>query len=408
MDLLRLAKKHSALLLPVGITLGAILLFVPTLLAGRAVRSQMEQSISLGGQIDSLSRNAPPANQYKEEEAYQAKHASDANAITALAQQTSERELLVYGMFPEPNETSSAIFTNFGKRYRKAIEDMVLGLHARDCPTEAEIADVTKYGGTASNAGYGFGGSSTQGQSRNEAIVEQLCKDRAESIPVYASPAIFSGYDFWDNYTYVGRNEAVEDCWKAQIAYWIQKDVVDAIAAIDKGSSSVFKSPVKRLVSISFAGSSMGSGGGRGGSSAPSDMPSYVLSETDGTLTIPWTKRISDADIDVVHFAFSAIVSSKAVEPFMKELCSQKTHVFKGWSGQEQPQQFVHNQITILTSSVEPVMPATAADRYRYGDDAAVQLNLVCEYIFNKVGYAAIRPTLISDAAGGSDGMSSP
>ena len=29
---------------------------------------------------------------------------------------------------------------------------------------------------------------------------------------------------------------------------------------------------------------------------------------------------------------------------------------------------------------------------YRYGDDAVVRLDLICEYIFNKNGYEKIKP----------------
>ena len=50
-DIVRLIKKHSALLLPIGIALAAVLLFVPTLLAGKSVRSQMQESVDIGGQI---------------------------------------------------------------------------------------------------------------------------------------------------------------------------------------------------------------------------------------------------------------------------------------------------------------------------------------------------------------------
>ena len=403
MDLVRLAKKHSSLLLPIGIALVAILLFVPALLAGRALRSQMQESVSMGNQIGSLVRNTVPTTQYKAEQAYQREHADDANAVIALAQQTSERELLVYGMFPEPNETSSAIFLNFGKVYRKAIEDFVGSLRAQDCPTDAEITEVTRSGAADAAGRYG---QDSAASGRNEAIIERLCKDRSQSIPIYASPVIFSGYNFWDNYNYVGRDEAIEDCWKTQIAYWIQKDVVDTIAAMNKDSSSVSKSPIKRLVSIGFSVASTGYTTGRSDSYGMADMPRYVLSATDGILTIPWTGRISNDDIDVVHFAFSAIVSSKDVGRFMKELCSQKTHVFKGWSGQEQPQQFVHNQITILKSTAEPVSRPTTtgatamgvtADKYRYGDDATVQLSLVCEYVFDKTGYAKVKPKTIAE-----------
>ncbi|MDO8303207.1 MAG: hypothetical protein Q7T18_08195, partial [Sedimentisphaerales bacterium] len=140
MDILRLVKKHSVLILPIGIASAAILLFLPTLFAGKAVRSQMQASVDMGGQIESLARTTPPANQHKVEQVYQQAHADDANAISWLLAATSERELLVYEIFPEPNETSSIIFVNFGKAYRKAIENMIGELRARDCPSEVEIA----------------------------------------------------------------------------------------------------------------------------------------------------------------------------------------------------------------------------------------------------------------------------
>jgi hypothetical protein len=392
MDVIRLVKKHSSLLLPIGITLAAILLFVPTQIAGRAVKSQMEESLNTASQIESLVRSTVPATQYLVERAYQQKHADDANGVTRLAEQASQRELLVYGIFPEPNETSSAVFINFGKAYRKAIAGLAADMRARDCPSEAEIADVIKQDAGGAVGGYGASGN-------NDAIIEQFCKDRAESIPVYASPEAFSGYDFWDNYNYTGRDTAIEHCWKSQVAYWIQKDVVDTIAAMDANSSSVSKSPVKRLVGISFSSEYRTDTTGQRAAMMAADMPTYVVSKKEGLLTIPWTDRISDSEIEVVHFAFSVIVSNKAVLQFMKELSSQKTHIFNGWSGGEPPQKFIHNQITILKSSIEPVIRTAGAglNRYRYGDDAVVQLNLVCEYIFNKAGYAAIRPKLASD-----------
>ena len=279
---------------------------------------------------------------------------------------------------------------NFGKLYRKSIEDIVADLRAQDCPTDAEIAEVTSTGLIGQT---GISASSIA-TSRNDAIIEQLCKDRAESIPVYASPEVFSGYTFWDNYSYIGRDEAIQDCWKGQLAYWIQKDVADTIAAINKNSSSVLKSGVKRLLGISFSGLiSKSDAASRQSFSGTTDLPQYVVSETEGALTFPWTERITNEDIDVVHFACSLIVSNKAVQPFMKELCSQKTHVFKGWSGQEAGQEFVRNQITILKSSAEPIArTSNLSDKYRYGADAVVQLNLVCEYVFNSAGYSVVKP----------------
>ncbi|MDO8303612.1 MAG: hypothetical protein Q7T18_10255, partial [Sedimentisphaerales bacterium] len=210
---------------------------------------------------------------------------------------------------------------------------------------------------------------------------------------------------FWDNYNYTGREEAIEDCWKAQLAYWIQKDVVDTIAVMNAASPSVSISPVKRLVGISFTSEFKADTAGRREATATADAPRYVTSETEGILAIPWTGRKSNDEIDVVHFAVSVVVNNKTVGPFMKELCSRKTHTFKGWSGKEATQNLFHNQITILKSSIEPIVHTTSTgdDRYRYGDDAVVQLNLACEYFFSKAGYGQIKPRLISDKPAGAD-----
>ena len=81
---------------------------------------------------------------------------------------------------------------------------------------------------------------------------------------------------------------------------------------------------------------------------------------------------------------------------FMDALCSEKKHYFTGYKDDQPPQQFKHNQITILQSNIEPVDRENQNHlRYRYGQDAIVQLNLICEYIFNKEGYDIIKPNSI-------------
>jgi hypothetical protein len=87
------------------------------------------------------------------------------------------------------------------------------------------------------------------------------------------------------------------------------------------------------------------------------------------------------------------VVNAKSVLPFMKELCSAKEHKFSGFSGREPEQMFKHNQMTILESTITPVeRESRMHDYYRYGEDALVELDLICEYIFNKAGYAEIKP----------------
>jgi hypothetical protein len=123
--------------------------------------------------------------------------------------------------------------------------------------------------------------------------------------------------------------------------------------------------------------------------------PSYVLTAQDG-LTEPWTGRLCNNDIDVVHFNVVVIVSTKAVLPFMQQLCSAKQHNFRGFFGESQEQIFKRNQITILESNIRSINQGDETHSlYRYGEDAVVELDLICEYIFNKNGYDKIKPEAV-------------
>ncbi len=85
----------------------------------------------------------------------------------------------------------------------------------------------------------------------------------------------------------------------------------------------------------------------------------------------------------------------------MTELCNAKEHIFKGFSGQQQQRTYKHNQITILESNFGAVEPyATEHELYRYGEDAVVELELICEYIFNRRGYDEIKPASVMEALG--------
>jgi hypothetical protein len=49
----------------------------------------------------------------------------------------------------------------------------------------------------------------------------------------------------------------------------------------------------------------------------------------------------------------------------------------------------------------EPVdRQALVHSKHRYGDAAVVRLNLVCEYIFHRIGYDDIKPQAIKELLG--------
>ncbi len=385
--------NYSSLILPVIIILVAVLLFIPTQLMSSKLKKRVEnESISIGKRVQSLSESTVSRNQWEVEQEYQQAYERDANQTALLAKQSSQRQLLSYKIFPNPKDTSTLIFKEFGQRFRGGIDKLIAQANALDCPTDAELQRGLQ-GSSLPSSRRGLDWSMEKGRLSevDSTITEVLCREKAEHAFVYANPAELSGYEFWEEYEYTGMDTAVEDCWYWQLAYWIIEDIFDTIDALNSGSNSVFTSPVKRLLDVSFAASDKGTGG------KAAVRPSYVLS-IEGALTEPHTGRFCNDDIDVVHFNVVVVVSTKAVLPFMQQLCSAKQHKFRGFSGEEQEQVFKHNQITVLENNIKSIdREDTTHNLYRYGEDAVVELDLICEYIFNKNGYDEIKPESVKE-----------
>ena len=413
-------KDYSSLLVPVVIGLAGVLLFMPTQLMSSKLKNYIaDESISkLGNQVQSLNRSDIPGEQWKVEKAYQEACAEDAHQIALLAMQSTQRQLLSYKMFPKPKDISMLIFEQFGQRFCDSVDALIARVNACGCPTDIELQRSMQSHSSSGSYRDGRGSPGTlfatlyRGSSDAEAAIkikDALCREKAESASVYANPADLSGYKFWgrgeeksdkrdksDKFTYTGTDEAVKDCWYYQLAYWIIEDVIDTIGASNSDSNSVFPSPVKRLMGISFTTSD-----NRliSREKTAGDRPSYVLTVKDG-LTEPWTGRLCNDDIDVVHFNVVVVVSTKSVLPFMQQLCSAKQHKFRGFFGESREQIFKHNQITILESNIRSIDRGDETHSlYRYGEDAVVELDLTCEYIFNKNGYDKIKPEPVKKRA---------
>jgi hypothetical protein len=459
-------KNNVPLLVSVIVAVVAGLLFIPTQLMSSGLKERIQQgSITNGARrIDQLSQGVVSPEQYQKEAEIQKAHAADANEVDLLAKETTERELLSYDIFPTPDPNagfSAMIFQVFGQRYRSGIDKLIARVHGRDCPAAAEIkrgledaassmrsvrsgSSMMEDYGMMNDSGMGdsgmtnsprmnsprmnsprgssmslYGGGSMMGMGNvQRMIVDEMCLDRAKSAGVYVNPQDIAGYTYWKDYTYdVNMVDAVQDCWYNQLGYWVIGDIFDTIDAMNAGHDNVLTAPVKRFESLTFT---MGlkrprSGGGvfRGfrnrrkqGQNKNADKPAYVLSDDDG-LTESCTGRFSkqDGDIDVIHFNAAFVVGARDVLAFMKELCSGKKHQFRGYpKGQDPPQTFEHNQITILESSMKmPTLTDPTHYYYRYGEDNVVELNLVCEYIFNKKGYEPIKPESVKKTLAGGD-----
>ena len=125
-------------------------------------------------------------------------------------------------------------------------------------------------------------------------IIDALCQKKAESAYVYVNPTDISGYEFWQDYPYVGRDKAVEDCWYWQLGYWVIEDVLDTIDVLNSGSRRVLNSPVKRLMGLNFSVSDRRAR--ERSRTTDEDRPYYVFSLEDG-LCEPWTRSFSSDDL---------------------------------------------------------------------------------------------------------------
>jgi len=397
-------KDYSALLVPVVIGLIAVvLLILSPLMSGKLVGQITRESISMGKRLRSLSNDVVSRNQWEVAQQYQKDYGRDANQIALLTKQSTQRQLLSYEIFPEPKDTSVLIFEQFSRRYRDALEKLIVRMNALDCPTDVELDRSLrrlKPGGRRSMKNspielmmFSLPGTSARSGGVEAKITDILCREKAESASVYANATGLIGYKFWEEYKYTGMKEDVENCWYWQLAYWIVEDVVDTIRSLNSGSNTVYTSPVKRLLGVSFVKEEGGLRRRTAGKKC-----SYVRSMEE-ELTTSFTGRVCNDDIDVVHFNVTVVVSAKAVLPFMKELCSGKQHKFNGYFGHDDEQIFEHNQITILEYDVASIdRQDMDHNLYRYGEDAVVKLNVVCEYIFAKNGYDVIKPESVKES----------
>ena len=334
-------KRYIALAVPVAIILAAVLVYVPTTLIGGSIKKEIDRSsLAQGKKIESLLRGTKPEQQWQMEKDYQDRHHDDAGNIRLYARQSTLRELIRYGIFPEPKDKSQQLFNEFGLDYQDAIVAFLESMNALDAPSKIDIERElgTKLTSTKSRSQNKAG---RKKQTAAEKKRDVVCCKRAELISVYANPGLFKWYDFWDYWPemeFPGSKKAVEHCWHSQVAYWIYEDVVDTINALNAGSQSVSTSSVKRLLGVSFQRELIDEAKAKkkGNVQATTfftktDKPEYVLDEEKSIMDIkPWTGRKSDkSNIDVVHFSIAVVVGAKQVLPFMQELCSEKEHTYR-------------------------------------------------------------------------------
>ncbi len=443
LEKLSFLKNNLALLVPIVLVIVAGLLFIPTTLFSKSLQKKIASgSVAKGQACDRLLRDGVVAKeQYMVARQNLAGYAQDANEMIRLNKQCVQRSLLNYRIFPEPTDRASQKYEDFGKAFCGGIIGMIQEVKGTVPPLPDELGmDSSMMMGGAGDGAYGYDPSMTgrggRGGARQPGDLQQdfakqekykqdvICLDKAMSGAVYVTPLDIVGYEHWAAYEYTSRDEAIESCWYWQHGYWIIEDVFDTVAQCNQGSNSVLSSPVKRLVDLKYvqdyqsdmggAGGMYdmyggGGGGGRGGGGAygssygggmtggtqKENIPQFVING-EQSLATPVSARYSNEEYRIIHFNMSVVLEASYQVEFMKNLCRAKTHVFKGYVGDQSEQRFKHNQITILASHTKPLVQNSMTHQfYRYGDNAVVELNLTCEYLLPFEGYAVWEPAIL-------------
>jgi hypothetical protein len=226
------------------------------------------------------------------------------------------------------------------------------------------------------------------GQVINQPQVDQMVKDQTSDLPkqlmtdVAKSSRIYISPDTFEVNPQIAQATGAPDVvtiYLAQLDYWIQQDVVKAIAGINAGSKSIADSPVKHLISIRADSNGVPIPVFPPGATAANDDPDGQLKKDN---TVSPTGRVCNGMYDVYHFTVKADVEAAKLADFLRGL------------GKDQ-------FITPIGVDVHAVDNATAlAQGYIYGDTPVVNVTAHCEVLYLRQWDAPFMPAQVKTKFG--------
>lgn len=350
----------------------------------------------------------------------------------------------------------------FRTEYRKAMQGLLDELKAISLPTDEERKQAEKAieEQFQKNVRVGPGGqvitddaAAREKDAAIKAIEGGLVATHASAGRLYVGLAGKGGLCYQVDVTKDGRAPDPEELWFAQVMYWIQEDIVDAICATNQAAlarlpladQNVRFSAIKHLLEILIPEEYIGaagpiskrtaSGGGGGmppaGFGAPGGgMPGPGMGYTGGgssaneSFQRSFTGRICCSSYDVIHFDMKVVIDPRYISDFIQRLEGSEDLEFgarpnpvkdlKDALADPQAAKRTraelphHHAITVLTSQVRRVDPReSAAQGYIYGPGAkdkteiapvitVVELSLKCEVLFFRE-----QPDLLKEAPAG-------
>jgi len=414
------------LIICVLVFLLGIALFVPALTINTTNITEFAKIEKEYKKIVDLDRQKVHRNVLEQLQANAQLAEQQAQETSRQIRQTTARKLISDKVFPQPEESSRIIYyRQFANKYCFLIRNFINSLKGGDRPSDREefnyLEDYRKRAGAAASSSAADRSapditSHLKPETPEEKLLDDLRLTRAKQISIYIDPSCFCCYDYWKAHDGTGSADTMlTDSWFTQLAAWIQEDVILSLGQMNNADASVLENPLKRLIEISFAGSTAGSGIARstGLSAKPTSarrsgsfadrrrsgsetlLPAYVISQSDpilstlsfsGNLITPYDGRACDELIDVVQFELAVVIDTTRIIDFINVLQSTK----KSENGSESGER---NQITVLDMQLVPLdVQGERAAGYHYGTASLGVLRLNCEYVFFKAGYERIQP----------------
>jgi hypothetical protein len=204
--------------------------------------------------------------------------------------------------------------------------------------------------------------------------------DRARRIRCYA------GLDSFDvRPLYSASDEpTLAEMWDAQMSLWIQRDIVEVIAAINDESAArvpnpnVLNMPVKRIVGIR-----VGEYVTKGAAAAPA-RTGRDRTSAEGVPAPPedpdgvFTGRKPGSLYDVVYFRVRVVLDSRDVQDFVTRVAEK-------------------NLYTPVEFAMHEVERSEDYRDYLYGTDPVVELDVAYEALFLRSAYKDLMPDAVLD-----------
>jgi hypothetical protein len=411
-----------------------------------SVQQALEKRKSEASTIDSLIRDPKTEARINAEKQKAEQFKKEFDRTLDVAKRVNAREPLIADVFPRPKTDPTAL--EFAQAYRLAMARLVGELEGGWLPSESEIQDervnieerqkaereeatgetgqlpgvddakAEQATGGSDGRGGGQGGGQggadvperegredrrpgrDPGRGGGQRDEEELRNDpkyraeinKARSIRMYIDPDAFH----WVDLSNLAIVPTVESLWMAQMSYWIQQDIVNAIkqvndSAAEQAGAELFveQSPIKRLERIYVRGYRLENSmfsfprgvvegartGGRGEDRGGRTSESGNLAETT------MTEQVSGSEFDVVTVSLVVWMDQRRIVQFIDAMKRQN---------------FYECYLLSYVADRE----AAAASGFRFGTDPTVRVEFEFEGYFSRALYKQYIPAGIASELG--------